>query len=313
MTSAATRSIVSALRFESGLAVIDVGTHLDEPRATALEFADRVLLVTTPDLPALRSARRSLAQWDRLAIRSPASVELVLNRRTSRDEVTPALVERIVERPVAFTVPDGGPVFAGAVNTATLLETPTAVHAAVAKAGAVALWPETTPAQEGTPDGPTEVEALVTGSARRTGRRKGADRQRTSRRRAGRAAADPEAGQSTVELPVVILMALTAFLLCVQGVGWATGLLAARAAAQEGARTVGILGYYDAVGDPRAEVVEQARDDVRARLPDSMRDVVGDSDIEVSPDTVSVRVTVSTILPGVDLSASSSAAVYREG
>ncbi|MEU4364959.1 hypothetical protein [Promicromonospora sp. NPDC023987] len=310
MTSAATRSIVSALRFESGLAVIDVGTHLDEPRATALEFADRVLLVTTPDLPALRSARRTLAQWDRLAIRRPAAVELVLNRRTPRDEVTPALVERIVERPVAFTVPDGGPAFSGAVNTATLLETPTAVHTAVAKAGAAAIRPEATPAQEGGSDGPTEVEKLVTGSPRGQGRRKGAGRKRTGR--AGRAVADPEAGQSTVELPVVILVTLMVVLLCVQGIGWASGLLAARAAAQEGARTVGVLGYYDAVGAPRDEVLEQVREDVRDRLPDSMREAVGDSDIEVLPDAVNVRVTVSTILPGVDLSASSSAAVYRE-
>ncbi|MCP2283122.1 pilus assembly protein CpaE [Promicromonospora umidemergens] len=311
MTSAATRSIVSALRFESGLAVIDVGTHLDEPRATALEFADRVLLVTTPDLPALRSARRTLAQWDRLAIRRPEAVELVLNRRTPRDEVTPALVERIVERPVAFTVPDGGPAFSVAVNTATLLETPTPVHTAVAKAGAAAIRPEATPAQEGGSDGSTEVEKLVTASTRRQDRSKEVGRKRAGRAR--RPAADAEAGQSTVELPVVIMVMLMLVLLCVQGIGWASGLLAARAAAQEGARTVGVLGYYDAVGAPREEVLEQVREDVHDRLPDSMRDAVGDSDIEVLPDTVSVRVTVSTILPGVDLSASSSAAVYREG
>lgn len=311
MTPAAVRSVVNALRFESGLAVVDVGAHLDEPRATALEFADRVLLVTTPDLPALRAARRTLAQWDRLAVRRPATVELVLNRRTSRDEVTPALVERIVERPVAFTVPDGGAAFSGAVNTATLLETPTAVHAAVAKAGAAALRRDAGAAHESTPDGPTEVESLVAGSARRAGGGEGAGRRRTSRRRPRRS--DPEAGQSTVELPVVILMVLMVLVLCVQGIGWASGLLAARAAAQEGARTVGVLGYYDAAGIRRDDVVEQVRDDVRERLPDALRATVSDSDIEVLADTVSVRVTVSTLVPGVDLSASSSAAVYREG
>lgn len=313
MTPSATRSVVSALRFESGLAVVDVGAHLDEPRATALEFADRVLLVTTPDLPALRAARRSIAQWERLAIRRPATVEVVLNRRTPRDEVTPALVERIVERPVAFTVPDGGTAFAGAVNTATLLETPTPVHTAVAKVGVAALRDD--PATSGaTADGPTEVEALVAGSGRRPGRRQGA-----GRRGAGKAATDRgpgtdrEAGQATVELPVVILVALMTILLCVQAVGWASGLLAARAAAQEGARTVGVLGYHDAYGQPRDDVVDQVRDDVRERLPAAFRAAVGDSDIDVSPDAVSVRVTVSTILPGVDLSASSSAAVFREG
>lgn len=312
MTSATTRSIVSALRFESDLSVIDVGNHLDESRATALEFADRVLLVTTPDLPALRAARRSLAQWDRLAIRSPSSVELVLNRRTPRDEVTPALAERIVERPFAFVVPDGGPAFSAANNTATLLDAPTPVHTAVAKAGAAAIRPEAAPARQETPDGPTEVEALVNGTARQPAGTKAAVRGRAGRR-TRRTAADQEAGQSTVELPVVILVVLMALLLCVQGIGWASGLLAARAAAQEGARTVGVLGYYDAQGYPRDGVVDQVRDDVRERLPGSVRGAVGDSDIEVSPETVSVRVTVSTLLPGVDLSASSSAVVFQEG
>jgi NADPH-dependent 2,4-dienoyl-CoA reductase/sulfur reductase-like enzyme len=108
-------------------------------------------------------------------------------------------------------------------------------------------------------------------------------------------------------------MVLMVLVLCVQGIGWASGLLAARAAAQEGARTVGVLGYYDAGGTRRDDVVEQVRDDVRERLPDALRATVSDSDIEVLADTVSVRVTVSTLVPGVDLSASSSAAVYREG
>ncbi|PUB30161.1 pilus assembly protein CpaE [Promicromonospora sp. AC04] len=308
MTPAAARSIVSALRFESNLAVLDVGAHLDEPRATAIEFADRVLLVTTPDLPALRAARRVIAQWDRLAIRRPTAVELVLNRRTSRDEVTPQLAERIVERPVAFTVPDGGSAFTGAVNTATLLETPTPVHAAVAEVGIAAISPEAGPVR---PDDPAEVAALVAGTARRNGR-SGSDQKRSARLMSREKRADPEAGQSTVELPVVILMALTALLLCAQAIGWATGLLTARAVAQEGARTVGIVGYYDRYGNPRDEVIERVRDDAREQLPSWMSSI-DDSDIDVLADRVSIRVTVSTVIPGVDLSASSSAPVYRGG
>ncbi|MFI6424186.1 hypothetical protein [Promicromonospora sp. NPDC050880] len=301
MTPAAARSIVSALRFESNLAVLDVGAHLDEQRATVIEFADRVLLVTTPDLPALRGARRVIAQWDRLAIRRPAAVELVLNRRSSRDEVTPQLAERIVERPIAFTVPDGGTAFAGAVNTATLLETPTPVHTAVAEVGIAAISAAAAPAQAD--DEQAEVAALVAGTAHRNGR--------PARRSPRARRSDPESGQSTVELPVVILITLLVLLLCVQGIGWATSLLAARAAAQEGARTVGVAGYYDRFGNPRDDVIEQAREDVRDRLPDGWGQV-DDADIEVLADEVSVRVTVSTLVPGLDLSASSSAPVYTE-
>ncbi|WP_407318720.1 hypothetical protein UQW22_18625 [Isoptericola halotolerans] len=330
MTSATARSVVSALRWECDLAVLDVGSHLDDPRATALEFADRVLLVTTPDLPSLRAARRTLAQWERLAVRRPSAVELVLNRRTSRDEVTPALVERIVERPVAFTVPDGGRAFSEAVNTATLLEAPTPVHAAVAELGAAALRPVEAPLHPDVPQG-SEVEALVADRARPPRRRRRAPGRRRDRRADRRAdrrpnrgatdgtdhrddgADDREAGQATVELPVVIVLALTVVLLCVQGIGWASGLLAARAAAQEGARTVDVLEYAGSDDARRAAVADQVRDDVRDRLPDGLRETVTDADIEVTAEAVTVRVTVSTLVPGVDLSASSSAAVYQEG
>ncbi|GAB4084441.1 hypothetical protein GCM10028784_10710 [Myceligenerans cantabricum] len=319
VTAAAVRSIVGALRFECDLAVLDVGSHLDEARATALEFADRVLLVSTPDLPALRSARRTLAQWERLAVRRPASVELVLNRRSPKDEVTPQLAERIVERPVAFTVPEGGPVFAGAVNTATLLESPTPVHKAVAEVGVAALQRETASAPSDPEDSATEVEALVAGATRRPGRhdRKAEETQQDPRLPA-RSRADRQAGQAMVEMPVFILIALMTILLCVQGIGWASGLLAARAAAQEGARTAGIAGYDDSPGNPVDEALQRltehrVREDVRDRLPDGLRTSVRDSDIDVSSDEVSVRVTVRTVIPGVDLSAASSAPVYTEG
>ncbi|MBO0608753.1 hypothetical protein [Myceligenerans salitolerans] len=321
ITAAAVRSVLSGLRFESDLAVLDVGTHLDEARATALEFADRVLLVSTPDLPSLRSARRALAQWERLAIRQSASVELVLNRRTPKDEITPQLAERIVERPVAFTVPDGGAPFAAAINTATLLESPTPVHKAVAEVGAAAIREEAGATPSDTPDGPTEVETLVAASSRRAGRRDRKTGERAEPAEKGRKdrpatrSGARDAGQATVEMPVFITIALLTILLCVQGIGWASGLLAARAAAQEGARTVGVAGYPegDAGADERvAQVERRVRDDVRDRLPDAMRDTVRDSDITISSDEVSVRVTVRTILPGVDLSASSTAPVYSE-
>lgn len=284
MTPGAARAVVSALRFESDLAVIDVGSHLDEPRATVLELADRALLVTTPDMPSLRAARRTVAQWERLGIRPPSEVELVLNRRTSRDQVTRQLVERVVERPVAFTVPDGGEPFATAVNTATLLEANTSAHQALAEVAAPAR-PDPGRVAPAERDGESEVEALLSGSARRVRRR------------------DLEAGQASVELPVVVVLCLLVLLLCIQGIGWATGMVFARAAAQEGARTVGVAGAYD------SSVAAAAAADARDTVPDAWR---AGTDVSVSADTVRVRLTSPTLIPGIDLTAESSAAVYQE-
>ncbi|GAA4725253.1 hypothetical protein GCM10023216_14460 [Isoptericola chiayiensis] len=283
MSGPAARAIVGGLRYESDLAVVDVGSHLDDATASVLEFADRALLVVNPSLPALRAARRTLTQWDRLAIRRPESVQLVLNRRTPRDEVTRQLAERIVERPVAFTIPDGGQPFESAMNTATLLEAQTPVHRAVAEVVA-------RPATQAESPGTTDPDGSTPTATRRRGRRRSAT-------------AAGERGQAAMEFPVIIALALALLLVCAQGLAWASGLMVARAAAQEGARTVGIAQSYD------GSVAQQAREDVRERLPEGLRDTAV---IRVSQGSVDVRVRSTPVIPGLRFSASSSADVFEE-
>jgi Flp pilus assembly CpaE family ATPase len=285
MTGRAARAIVSGLRYESDLAVVDVGSHLNDSSASVIEFADRALLVVNPNLPSLRAARRTLAQWDRLAIRRPESVQLVLNRRSPRDEVTRQLAERIVERPVAFTIPEGGPAFENAMNTATLMESQTPVHRAVVD---VVSQPATSP----------EHPDAIDGRPARP-----APRQRKARRGRRAGAGSGERGQAAMEFPVVIALAIALFLICAQGIAWASGLMVARAAAQEGARTVGIAESYN------SWVADDARDDVRERLPEGLRDTAV---ISVSDDVVSVRVRSAQVIPGLRFSASSSADVFEE-
>ncbi|MGO1318553.1 MAG: hypothetical protein ACTMIR_16210 [Cellulomonadaceae bacterium] len=286
MTAAAARSIVAALRFDSDLAVIDLGDHLDEARATVLEYADSVLLVTTPDLPSLRATRRALQQWERLSVRAPARVDVVLNRRTSKDEVTRQVAERIIEHPLAQTVPDGGTAFESAMNTATVLETATPVRNALA--GFVTREAErAAPAPVAAADSPEQI--VASSRSQRRGRRR------------GRQPAD--SGQASVELPVVIALGLVLVLLCAQAIAWAGGVMVARSAAQGGARTVGIAQYYDHT------VVQAARTEALDGMPGIWRD---QAQVDVGPRSVSVVVRTPTIIPGLHLSSSADAAVYRE-
>ncbi|ROR72670.1 MinD/ParA family protein [Bogoriella caseilytica] len=319
MTPEAARNIIGALRYESDLAVVDIGSHLDDVRATVLEFADAVLLVSTPDLPSLRATRRILDQWERLAIRPPSSVDLLLNRRAKQDQVTPALAERIVERSIAFVVPDGGAPFAEAMNTATLLEDKkTAVHEAVGRAGEAVLAKEITAEAEGEKqEGDTEVEQLLNKSAPTTRRSRRDDQSKRSRRRKAKAeakagkkeakksrkAAKAEAGQVALELPVMVGIVLAVVLIAVQGLGWAAGLVAARSAAQDGARYVGIQQSYDPTVAARAESI--AYDGLLANWH-------SDATVTVGRNEVRVEIRTPTIIPGATLSAASTATVYRE-
>jgi pilus assembly protein CpaE len=300
MTAAAARGVVNALRFESDVAVIDVGSRLDDATAAVLEYADVALLVTTPDLPALRAARRTIVQWERLAVRPQATVDLVLNRRSGRDQVTTQLAQRVVERPVTFLVPQGGDDFSTAMNTATLLEGHTAVHESVGRlAGAVI---ERTSASEVTsrtePDGEQELEKLLSRGARGEAR----PRSKARRKRGRRPATDHEAGQSTVELPVVMLLGLVIFLLCAQGIMWAAGLMVAHSAAEGAARTVGINSWT-------SQTELQARQEVHNSLPRYWDD---HASVTVGSQEVRVKLAVPTVIPGATLTATVTADVYRE-
>ncbi len=353
MSPEAARAVVHALRYEADLAVVDVGTGLDEPRAAVLEHADRVVLVLTPDLPALRAARRTLDQWERLAVRKRTDVAIVVNRRTRSDEVTPQVVQRVLGCPVTAVVPDGGTPFETAVNAVELVTARTAVHVAVASA-ALAVVRDPADAE---PRPGAAVEEADVARRRRPGRadRRGARarRHRGAARRSARAAPDRpeggsepagtraapsgppaeepdrgrddasaagpdeasaegavvtgrESGQAAVELPVVVLLGLTVFLLCAQAVMWAGGLVVARGAADEGSRHVGIVGMPAADDHEERARIERL---VAERVPPPWdRDV----EVELVGDEVVVTLDSPTVIPGVRLSADARAEVFEE-
>jgi pilus assembly protein CpaE len=289
MTGEAARAIVNALRYQFDVSVIDVGSRLDDATALVLEYADAALLVATPDLPALRSARKTLAMWERLAVRAPSSVDLVLNRRTNRSEVQESLAQRIVEAPVALVIPDGGVAFESAMNTATILSASTPAHTAAASFGAVLdtrLSAPTVDVRVGTPviAAPDTGRKVAPAGSRRSHR--GDDR-----------------GQSTVELPIVIAMALFIFLICAQGIAWGVGFMLARNAAQEGARTMGIARTFDSPS------IDEARGDALGELSGPWRDRAS---VDVTRDVVRVSIVAPTIIPGVDLTSEATAAVFTE-
>ncbi|MBD7918389.1 AAA family ATPase [Cellulomonas sp. Sa3CUA2] len=280
MTARAARSIVNALRFQFDVSVIDVGSHLTEATAAVLEEADTTLLVVTPDLPALRSARRTLAMWERLVVRQRSAVQVVLNRQNRRNEVTEQLAAKIVETPIHAVVPDGGTAFESAMNTATVTQATGPAHVAAGRLGARLL--------ERAGDGGTVEEAV--------------DEALAEARSGGRRARRGDAGQAAVDLPIAFGVALLLLLACFQGLAWGAGHLVARNAAHEAARTAGLLPWGPAAQD-------QARRDGIDRLDPMWRDgavvAVGEHDVRVSVGTPS-------LVPGLDMSAAVSVPVQRE-
>lgn len=103
VTDRATRQIVSALRSRYEVVVIDCGAQLGGAGAAAVEMADRALLVTTPDVIAVRGAKRAVRMWDRLQIRKAEETTIVVNRHSRGTEIQPPLIQRITGTAVAAT------------------------------------------------------------------------------------------------------------------------------------------------------------------------------------------------------------------
>ncbi|CAG7602446.1 AAA family ATPase [Actinacidiphila bryophytorum] len=106
VTDRAARLVLAALRQRYEVVVVDCGTQMTSANAAAVEVADTAVLVTTPDVVAVRAAKRMVRMWDRLQIRKPQDTTTVVNRHTRATEIQPTLVGRITgTRIAASTVP----------------------------------------------------------------------------------------------------------------------------------------------------------------------------------------------------------------
>ncbi|MFD9395518.1 CpaE family protein [Streptomyces sp. NPDC060000] len=103
VTDRAARQIIGALRARYEVVVVDCGAQLSGAGAAAVELAERALLVTTPDVVAVRGAKRTVRMWDRLQIRKAEETTVVVNRHTRSTEIQPPLIQKITGTAMAAT------------------------------------------------------------------------------------------------------------------------------------------------------------------------------------------------------------------
>lgn len=103
VTEEAVRQLLGALRARYQVVVLDCGNQLTSAGAAAIETADTAVLVTTPDVVAVRGARRTVRMWERLQVRKAEDVITVVNRLTRGTEIQPPLIAQIVRTRLART------------------------------------------------------------------------------------------------------------------------------------------------------------------------------------------------------------------
>ncbi|HMQ30629.1 MAG TPA: AAA family ATPase [Chloroflexaceae bacterium] len=100
-------AVLDKLRERYSFVVVDTWTFLDEVTETLLRRADEVLLVTTPELPTLRNAKRLLEFTQRQEMVT-GHVMIVLNRFPSVEGISLDDVQQHLHHPVAANIPSEG-------------------------------------------------------------------------------------------------------------------------------------------------------------------------------------------------------------
>ena len=90
-----------------GYVIIDAGSALTENTVTMMDAADRILLVTTPDLVALHDASRFI-QISRSLSYPPDKTMILLNRANLNGGVKPRDIETALRNEVYAQIPDDG-------------------------------------------------------------------------------------------------------------------------------------------------------------------------------------------------------------
>ncbi|MET8469758.1 AAA family ATPase [Streptomyces sp. NPDC006422] len=103
VTDRVARQVIHALRARYDVVVVDCGTQMSAANSTAVELADQTALLVTPDVVAVRAAKRMIRLWDRLQIRKAEETLTVVNRHARSAEIQPSLVERVTGTKTART------------------------------------------------------------------------------------------------------------------------------------------------------------------------------------------------------------------
>lgn len=80
VTPEALRAIVALLRREFDLVIIDAGGYVSPAQGAAVELADETVVVTTPDVLAVRAMRKRILAWESLGVRHEGELRVLVNK-----------------------------------------------------------------------------------------------------------------------------------------------------------------------------------------------------------------------------------------
>ncbi len=98
------KRILDEMRLNYDYIIVDTATVINDLVLTALDLADRIVLLTTPDIPAIKNARLFFEITDALNY-PPNKIMLVVNKIDRRTGITAQMIEDNIKHPVVGQIP----------------------------------------------------------------------------------------------------------------------------------------------------------------------------------------------------------------
>lgn len=108
-------TILTVLKSIFDYVIIDTTSSFDSKTLSALDLADRILLVSMVNLPCIRNTQRCLDLFGRLNY-PKEKINLIINRYLPTDEITIEDVEDTLEHPVYWKIPNNYFAVMAAIN-----------------------------------------------------------------------------------------------------------------------------------------------------------------------------------------------------
>jgi pilus assembly protein CpaE len=108
VTAAHVRAALSTMKRQFSATIVDCGSSFDEPTIAALEMADRVILICTPELNTLRDVRECLRVFGEIIRLDTARLCFVFNHYQPFVSLGREQFETALEQPMAHEIPHAG-------------------------------------------------------------------------------------------------------------------------------------------------------------------------------------------------------------
>ncbi len=115
ITAEQIKKILSALKKNFSYIVIDIASNIDSKTIMALDYSDLILLISTANLPAIRSTQRCMEFFKKLNYGSEKT-KLVLNRYMDNEEIKTPDIEEVFKQKVYWKIPNNYLTMMSAIN-----------------------------------------------------------------------------------------------------------------------------------------------------------------------------------------------------